>query len=137
MNLLIKKGIFTYTRNLTFLTLIVGIIALLLFSTVLRSIYHQVFWFLLLFFYILFTTGHTILILGESKWKMNFSNAYMLSFSIKFIGYFVALLYYFLTHKENIIYFGLCLIILYLIYTVFEVRSNVVLSKRSVNKIEN
>lgn len=134
MNL--KKELFRYIKGLLLTTLIVAVISLILFSYVLSEFYRPVFWLLLAFFFIIHLTGQSIVFFNESRKKLSFANAYMLSFSIKFFGYIIFLLIYFLLHRDNVLFFGISLLALYAIFTLYETRSTISFSKRTFKKIE-
>ncbi len=131
-----NKNLGKYYINLSLLTFIMAITAFILFKTYLAKYYSPVFWGLLLFFYLIHLISHSILIITQTKKKINFGNAYLGSFLLKFLSYIIFLIIYVLTNKENFIFFAISLFILYIVYTIFEVRANIKLSKRLKNSVE-
>jgi hypothetical protein len=130
------KESFKYLKNLLLLTTATALVAYLSFSTFLKEVYLPVFWFLLGFFFVIHAISHFVMVFNEKKKKMSFANAYLLSFSMKFLGYIAFLIIYYIRNKENMLFFGISLFVLYLIFTFFEVRVSIAFSKRTANKIE-
>ena len=122
-----------YFLQLTFLTFAIFIIAFGMFSFIFKDFYQPVFWILLTFFYVIHIIGHFILVFTYIKKKVNFGNSYFFSFGIKFLSYLIFLVLYLSMHKENALFFVICMFTLYIIYTVFEVRTTISISK-SMNK---
>lgn len=125
-----------YYIRLTFLTVVIAVIALILFNTVLKNFYLPVFWMLLLFFFILHIGSHTLILIAEKKQIIKFNTAYLLSFTVKFVSYIVFLIIYLVHYKRISLSFVIALFTLYIIFTVFEIRSNLAFSKSTEKNIE-
>ena len=103
------------------LSVIIGAIGYVLFYTVLEDYYLPVFPFLLLFFIILNTVIHAIILKISQQNIARFTRNFMLSSSVKLLIYFVAILLYLLFSKENRLSFIVTFLVLYICYTAFEV----------------
>ncbi|MBN2611810.1 MAG: hypothetical protein JXB00_09675 [Bacteroidales bacterium] len=125
-----------YYIRVTIITAILAVIAATLFSTVLKEYYIPVFWVLLAFFYLIHLASHAFLVIAEKKNKLKFNTAYLISFSVKFIAYIVLLLVYLIINKGITYPFAISFFVLYLVYTIAEVRSTINNSKSSVKKFE-
>ena len=131
-----KKPFRFYFIWLSVLTAFLGLLELILFKTVLSEYFIPVFWLLLLFFYVIHAISQSIIIFSEIKRRFNLSNVYLISFVIKFFSYLVFLIIY-LAIKESItITFALVFFSLYLVYTFFDVRMKILLSKTYLKNIE-
>ena len=129
-----SKELKKYSLKLSVLTLIVASTGSILFFSFLKNYYLPVFWWLLIFFFFIHMTGHIMLVYTNLKKKMNFANAYMLSFAFKFVSYIVFLVIYLNVHETNKLVFALYFLVLYVIYTFFEVKATITFSK-SINSI--
>lgn len=132
----LKKEFFLYLKKISILSISVGLLALILFSTVLNAFYKPVFWVILAFFFLINFLGHSVILVNEKLRKMNFTNAYMLAFAIKFFGYVIFLIIYFFLHRNNVLFFGISLLLLYIIFTLFEVKASVSFSKRTLKNMK-
>lgn len=103
------------------LSVIIGAIGYVLFYTVLEDYYLPVFPFLLLFFIILNTVIHGVILKISRQNIARFTRNFMLSSSVKLLLYFVAILLYLLFSKENRLSFIVTFLVLYICYTAFEV----------------
>ncbi len=124
-----KKEFLNYFLKLTFLTIAIAVIAFGLLFSFFRNFYQPAIWFLILFFYSIHVVGHFVLVYANTRKKLNFGNAYFLAFGVKFFAYLVFLFLYIRSHKENAIIFVASMFALYIIYTIFDVRSTISFSK--------
>ncbi len=131
-----KKDLKTYYFWLTLLTLVIGLAAFIIFRTLLKNYYHPEFWILLLFFFLVNIAVHSFIITAEKKKKLKFNTIYLISFAIKFIAYLSFLVIYLILAKTISFSFAISLFVLYIIYTVFEVRSTIIFSKSSEKNFE-
>ena len=126
----------TYILWLSVLTVILVFLGLLFFKTFLSEYYLPVYWFLLLLFYVIHAISQSIIVLGEKKHPFKFGNAYLVSFAIKFFSYLAFLVIYLIISESITMTFALVFFLLYLIYTVFDVRTKIRFSKTYPDKIE-
>ncbi len=119
--------------NSVILTGIIALTGLLAFTTFLNKYYLPIFPWLLLFFLFMNIIVHSLLVNSSNKKKIKFETAFLLSFFIKFFGYIIFLILYISKHKESSIIFVAGLFFLYIIYTLFEIRSITSFLKRSTD----
>jgi hypothetical protein len=119
--------------NSVILTGIIALTGLLAFTTLLNKYYLPIFPWLLLFFLFINIIVHSLLVNSSKKKKIKFETAFLLSFFIKFFGYIIFLILYISKHKESSIIFVAGLFFLYIIYTLFEIRSITSFLKRSTD----
>jgi len=131
-----RKSLITYLVRLTLLTIILGILALILFKTILSDYYLPVFWLLILLFFIIHAISQSLIFFTEKKHRSRFGNAYLLSFIIKFISYLTFLIIYLSISESITMTFAVVFFLLYLIYALFDVRMKILLSKTNTDKIE-
>ena len=113
MKLFIKKS--------TILTLVVLIIGGVLYSTVLRSYYIHALPFLLLFFYVFTNLVHGYLLKVAEKPGARFTSQYMAGSFIKMFFYIIVAVVYVIVDRENAKIFIVNFLLLYLLFTAFEV----------------
>ena len=113
------------------LTGIIALTGLLAFTTFLSKYYLPIFPWLLLFFMFINIIVHSLLVNSSEKKKIKFETAFLLSFFIKFFGYIIFLMIYISKHKESALIFVAGLFLLYIIYTLFEIKSIISFLKRS------
>ena len=103
------------------LTVSLGLVALILFQTVLKTYYHPVFW--LNFFIIASLTGilHFSVLKVSKEGYSRFSSRFMMISGIKMMAYLVFILVYALFNTDHAKFFLITFLILYFIYTFFEV----------------
>ena len=131
-----KKDLKTYYFWLAILTLSLGFVAFILFRTWLKKYYTPEFWVLLFFFFVVNIVTHTFIVTAEKKNKLKFNTIYLISFTLKFVSYLLFLVIYLVLAKTISFSFAISLFILYVIYTVFEVRSTIIFSKSSEKNFE-
>ena len=120
-----------FVINSVILTGLIALAGFLAFVTFLGKYYLSIFPWLLLFFFIINITVHSLLVSSSGNKKIKFETAFLLSFFIKFFGYIIFMIVYISNHKENSLIFVVCLFFLYIIYTSFEINSIISFLKRS------
>ncbi len=103
------------------LTLIIFVIAMVLFSTVLKPFYLAVFPVQLLLIALVTTAGHLWIIKSSKENTLKFTTAFMGSATLKLMIYLFFILIYLWTDRSQVIPFTLTFMILYILYTIFEV----------------
>jgi len=103
------------------LTLIIFVIAMVLFSTVLKPFYLAVFPVQLLLIALVTTAGHLWIIKSSKENTLKFTTAFMGSATLKLMIYLFFILIYLWTDRSQVIPFTLTFMILYIVYTIFEV----------------
>lgn len=122
-----------FIAKLTILTLSIALIGWLIFSLAIPEYYLSVFPFLLIFFYLV-TIGIHAYQLNLSKKDMGkFTRSNILVTFFKLVLYSVVAIVYIALHKENAIPFVVCLMLVYLIFTFFEVSEITRISKTEKN----
>jgi hypothetical protein len=109
---LIKIGLFTA---------IIYLIATVLFTTVLKTVYLAVFPFELLLIAVVTTVGHLWIINASAQNNVKFTTAFMGSATLKLMIYLFFILIYLWIDHTQVIPFVLTFMILYILYTIFEV----------------
>ncbi|MFO7827642.1 MAG: hypothetical protein R6V23_03395 [Bacteroidales bacterium] len=104
-----------------FLTASIGVLALILFQTVLQSFYHPVFWLNLIVVAGLTGILHFSIIRVSDESHSKFSARFMMIAGIKMIAYLMFIVFYALLNPEHAKFFLITFLILYFIYTGFEV----------------
>jgi len=112
-----KKFLF---RELIF-TILVVIVALILFNSVLAQYYLPVFWVLLGLITVLTGVLHYSIIQIQNSGASKFANRFMMVSGIKMMAYLVLITTYAFTNPSKASVFLILFFVLYLLYTVFEV----------------
>ncbi len=133
---IMRKILSTYLFRLFMLTIFLGIICLILFKTILSSYYLPVFWLVIMLFFITHALSQIIIFFSVRKGRLKFENAYLLAFLVKFILYLIFLIIYLTIADRITISFAVFFFLLYLIYTLFDVRTKILLSKTKREIIE-
>lgn len=110
-----------FTVKLLALTAVIVLISWLSFSLFLTEYYLPVLPFLLLFFFVVTIIIHNYQLKLEKKDIGKFARTNMLITLFRLVLYSVVTVVYIAIDSENAIVFVICLMILYLIYTFFEV----------------
>lgn len=131
-----RKNLLTYLLRLCLLTIILGITGLILFKTILSAYYLPVFWLVILLFFITHAISQLIVYFTVRKDRLKFENAYLLAFLVKFASYLIFLIIYLTISHRITITFAIVFFLLYLIYTLFDVRTKILLSKTKTEKVE-
>jgi hypothetical protein len=105
----------------TILTVIVFLLGSILFSTVLNSFYITVLPFAVLFFYLITNLVHAYLLNIASKSGARFTSQYTAVSFLKMFFYLAVAILYVIIDRENAKPFMAGFLVLYVIYTVFEV----------------
>lgn len=77
--------------------------------------------FLILFFFIIILFTHYLLLRGLYKKDKKFVSNYILATTIKFLSYIIFVLVYLVLFKEDRILFTISFLILYLLFSIFEI----------------
>lgn len=124
----------SFISKLTVLTLVLALIGWLLFSLVFPEYYLPILPLLLLFFYLVSLGIHAFLYKQAKKNVGKFTRASMLVTLIKLVVYSTIAVVYIAFNRENAYPFVACLLLLYVIYTVLEVREITTTVKRKRKK---
>lgn len=112
-----------YLRNLIIFTAIIGVALFTVFTFALSQYFLLIYWVLLLFFpSVAFAIQYYLTHSGKIK-NSQFYFVFMLSNTIKFFVYLTFIIVYVLIDKSNAIPFVSVFVILYVLYTIFEVKS--------------
>lgn len=112
-----------FYKQLSFLTLIIGIVGAILFTTFLKEYYLAVFPYLLLFFAVMTFSFHTVLVRSLSKNPKNFSLVFMGLSAGKLFLMLILIVIYLIFKRETVIPFLAGTFLLYLVFTFFEVKT--------------
>jgi uncharacterized membrane protein YeaQ/YmgE (transglycosylase-associated protein family) len=117
----------------TFLTIIVFILGAIVYSTVLKQFFLTILPATLAFFYIVTNLVHAFLVKMASKSSSKFTSQYMATSFIKMFFYLAVAIVYVIINKADAKIFLVNFLLLYVVYTTFEV---VEISKvvRQINK---
>jgi hypothetical protein len=119
-----------FIAGLLLITAIVALVAWLLFSSVLHKNYPGIFPYMLAFFFLLNSLFYFGFVKISKKNNAVFIQQFMLLFGIKFIAYLVAAIVVILLHKKEAVNIAVTAMILYLLYTGYEVYWLTTLVKR-------
>jgi hypothetical protein len=112
-----RKFIF---KILIFTVLIFGV-GSILFATILKNYYFNVFPYLILLIATVTTIGHLWVVKASGANTMKFTTAFMASVTLKLMVYLFFMLIYLLIDRTQVISFVLTFITLYILFTVYEV----------------
>ena len=105
----------------TILTIIVFIIGAIVYTTIFKQFYLSVLPFMVLFFYVLTNLVHAYLIKIAGKLSARFTAKYMATNFIKMFLYLAGAIVYVIFNKDNAKPFFVNFLLLYFVYTGFEV----------------
>ncbi len=105
----------------TFLTIIVFIIGIILYSTVFKSYFLTVLPFTLLLFYLATNLVHAYLLRIADKSGSGFVSKYMAVSFMKMFFYLAVAIVYVIFNRENAKVFFVNILLLYIVYSSFEV----------------
>jgi len=105
----------------TILTIIVFIIGAIVYTTIFKQFYLSVLPFMVLFFYVLTNLVHAYLIKIAGKLSAKFTAQYMATNFIKMFLYLAGAIVYVIFNKDNAKPFFVNFLLLYFVYTGFEV----------------
>ncbi|MGC9373570.1 MAG: hypothetical protein ACP5DQ_00835 [Bacteroidales bacterium] len=103
------------------LTVSLGVIALILFQTVLSTYYHPVFWLNLFIIAVLTGILHFSILKVSTEGYSRFSSRFIMISGIKMMIYLVFIVLFALFNPDHAKFFLITFLILYFIYTFFEV----------------
>lgn len=103
------------------LTVFLGLIALILFQTVLSTYYHPVFWLNLFIIAVLTGVLHFFILKVSTEGHSRFSSRFIMISGIKMMIYLVFIVLFALFNPGHAKFFLITFLILYFIYTFFEV----------------
>ena len=110
-----------FIAKIGLLTLIIYIVATILFSTILKQVYFEVFPVQLLLIAIVTSVGHLWILKAAEQNTVRFTTAFMGSATLKLMIYLFFILIYLWIDRSHVVPFVLTFIILYIMYTIFEV----------------
>lgn len=110
-----------FIAKIGLLTLIIYLVATILFSTILKQVYFEVFPVQLLLIAIVTSVGHLWILKAAEQNTVRFTTAFMGSATLKLMIYLFFILIYLWIDRSHVVPFVLTFIILYIIYTIFEV----------------
>jgi len=116
------KTIKTFTIKVALLTIILGIISAIIFRFLLPDKYFDTFPFILLAFPVVSVLVYIQLIKSSQKSLARFNIAFMLSFLLKLFIYLGLAATIISLEKENKASFVISLLLMYLVYTVFDTK---------------
>jgi hypothetical protein len=116
--------------GLLLLTGIISLFAWLLYTTVFQKYYSPVFPFLPVFFFLLNSAFYYVFSKINKKNNAAFIQQFMMLFGVKFMVCLVAIVLVLLLHKKEAVNIAVSAMILYLLYTGFEVYWLTTLVKR-------
>lgn len=102
-------------------TLIIIAISIALFATILKTYYFKAFIIQVVLIATVTTIGHLWVAKAVKKNIRKFATAYMASVTLKLVVYLIYLLVSLLIDHTQALQFALTFLILYLVYTIFEV----------------
>jgi hypothetical protein len=105
----------------TILTIIVFLIGTALYTTVLKSYYFSVLPLVVLFFFVITNLVHAYFLTISGKSNTRFTSNYMAVNYIKMFFYLLAAIVFVVLNKEIAKVFVANFLVLYIIYTIFEV----------------
>ncbi len=130
-----KTPLLNYISKITFLSIAICIIVLLLLRVVPREYINNVPSYIMMF-YLVTTLGYCFLYYNKKKAKMRFEQAYMLTKTIKFLIYIAVLAIVLLCNIEKNVKFAVAYLLLFVFYQIFDTVTILQLSKESDNKKE-
>lgn len=101
--------------------LIISLIASALFATILKMFYLCAFPYLVLLIAIVTTIGHLWVVKASDQNTMKFTTTFMASVTLKLMIYLFFMLIYLLIDRSEAITFVITFMILYILFTIFEV----------------
>ena len=102
-------------------TLIIIALSIALFTTILRAYYFKAFIIQVVLIASVTTIGHLLVAKAVKKNIRKFATAYMAAVTLKLVVYLIYLLVSLLIDHSQALQFALTFLILYLVYTIFEV----------------
>lgn len=118
-----KSFYLAFLKRLLVFSLILGIVAVLLWITIPAPWVTPALPFLLFFFLSVTLISYYFQLKSSSERFIRFVNAYMLLMAAKLFLYIIVIVAYVFTHRSDVIPFMIAFFILYLCYTVYEAAS--------------
>jgi hypothetical protein len=112
-----------FYKQLLWLILVIEIFGSILFTTILKEYYLPVFPFLVLFFAVMTVSFHTILMRSLKKAPKSFSYVFMGLSGGKLLLILLLVVVYLILRRETVIPFLAGTFLLYLVFTLFEVKT--------------
>ena len=110
-----------FVLKISLYTLTIFVISFALFTTVLKTFYLSVFPIQLLLIATVTTLGHLWVIRSADQNTMKFTTAFMASVTLKLLIYLFFMLIYLWIDHSQVISFVLTFMVLYVVFTVFEI----------------
>jgi hypothetical protein len=110
-----------FLKKSTALTVIVFIIGLIIYSTVLKPFYLAILPVVLVFFYLVTNLVHAYLLKIAVKTSLKFTSQYMATSFLKMFFFLAVAIGYVIYNREDAKLFIVNFLLLYIIYTGFEV----------------
>lgn len=110
-----------FLKKSTILTIIVFAIGLIIYSTVLKPFYLTILPVVLVFFYLVTNLVHAYLLKIAVKTSLKFTSQYMATSFLKMFFFLAVAIGYVIYNREDTKVFILNFLLLYIIYTGFEV----------------
>jgi len=120
-----------FLRKILIFSIIILIIAIILFTTILKEYYMPIYLYSLLFCFAITGLFHFILVNVYNKKPTKFANNYLLLTTIKMLVYLIFVSTYLIFVKINVFWFVIVFLILYLLFAVFEVIAVLSMLKRN------
>jgi hypothetical protein len=118
---MISKEIQFFLKKVLLLCLVVTGLSVVLFDTILKGLYLKVFPLELAIVVLVTIVGHLRLMKSIEFNMRKFSTIYLSTMSLKLLVYFLFILTNLLVDRSNAINFVVSFLILYIIFTIFEV----------------
>lgn len=116
-----NPGMKSFIIKSTFLTIIVLLLGAIVYSTAFNPFYLSVLPVVLLFYYITTNLVHAYLLKIAGKSGSRFTSQYMATSFIKMFFYLAVAIFYVIINKEDARIFLVNYLLLYVVYTTFEV----------------
>ena len=110
-----------FLLKISVFTILVIAISAALFTTILKAYFFNAFMIQIILITAVTAIGHLLVAKAVKKNIRKFATAYMASVTLKLVVYLIYLLVSLLIDHSQVIQFAITFLILYLIYTVFEV----------------
>ena len=110
-----------FLLKISLFTLIVIVISAALFTTILKAYYFNAFIIQVILISAVTAIGHLLVAKAVKKNIRKFATAYMASVTLKLVVYLIYLLVSLLIDHSQVIQFAITFLVLYLVYTIFEV----------------
>jgi hypothetical protein len=110
-----------FMKTLLLFSAFIYIVGLLLFSTLLNDYFIRVFYFLGVYFILLSIGGRMLIAKSDMKKKADFNARYFLARWLKMLLHIIIIILYLLNDRENILTFVLTFMVIYLLYSIFDI----------------